>query len=295
MTDDNDPWNPDDEQLHPTEQWAEDLYRTLTEDYDIPGRATSVIGMGNDNRVYVAADPFSQLEVRLALQNEGYQPRDSDDFLFEIVPDFDNPSSAGTDGITEDEEQVEVLPEYPKSEFDALEAQIQRECLARWDEDDWSDYAPRGHIFEAVRELYRAFDRNPDEVLLFEEHFARVTTYCLLAMRTARGRKAPADGRETRNSRQSSLPQGYPEREFGELERRAVREFNDRVGEHGRGKNWSVDAPHDHIFKAVDELFLARGREEAGDVDGLEEHCANALNHLLFALEISREANESQD
>lgn len=77
------------EKLHPAEQWSEDLYQRLTDKYGIPGRATSVIGMGNDNHVYVTADPFSMVDLRLALQNEGYQPREDGDFMFKIVPDFE--------------------------------------------------------------------------------------------------------------------------------------------------------------------------------------------------------------
>jgi len=78
----------------------------------------------------------------------------------------------------------------------------------------------------------------------------------------------------------------YPSRQLEVLEMQAVREFNARIAEHGRGKNWLFDHPRGHIFKAVDELFLARGREEADDTAGMIEHKANALNHILMGMEV---------
>lgn len=75
---------------HPAEQWAEDLYQRLVQTYQIPERAVAVVGMGNDNHVYVPADPFSQEDVRAALRNEGYQPRSVEDgFGYRIDPDFE--------------------------------------------------------------------------------------------------------------------------------------------------------------------------------------------------------------
>jgi hypothetical protein len=78
----------------------------------------------------------------------------------------------------------------------------------------------------------------------------------------------------------------YPSRQLEVLEMEAVREFNARIAEHGRGKNWLFDHPRGHIFKAVDELFLARGQEEVGDTAGMIEHKANALNHILMGMEV---------
>jgi hypothetical protein len=91
----------------------------------------------------------------------------------------------------------------------------------------------------------------------------------------------------TENTAPQELPE-YPSRQLGVLEEQALREFNARVAEHGRGKNWLHDEPRGHIFKAVDELFLARGREDAGDIAGMVEHQANALNHILMGMEIAR-------
>lgn len=94
--------------------------------------------------------------------------------------------------------------------------------------------------------------------------------------------KQPAS---TENTAPQELPE-YPSRQLGVLEEQALREFNARVAEHGRGKNWLYDEPRGHIFKAVDELFLARGREDAGDTAGMIEHKANALNHILMGMEV---------
>lgn len=84
----------------------------------------------------------------------------------------------------------------------------------------------------------------------------------------------------------------YPSNQLDVLETRALQEFNARLAEHGRGKNWLFDHPRGHIFKAVDELFLARGREEAGDAVGMFEHKANALNHILMGMEIVQTNDE---
>jgi len=38
---------------------------------------------------------------------------------------------------------------------------------------------------------------------------------------------------------------------------------------------------------AVDELFLARGCDDDGDIKGMRRHFANAWNHMAFALQIA--------
>jgi hypothetical protein len=87
-------------------------------------------------------------------------------------------------------------------------------------------------------------------------------------------------------SRTDRLPE-YPRAERQALEERAIREFNAHVDEHGRGKHWLADEPRAHVFKAVDELFLARGAEHNGDRKRMQRHFENALNHILFAMEIT--------
>jgi len=75
---------------HPAEQWATDLYDRLVSRYEIPERAVAVVGMGNDNHVYIPATPFSQEDVRAALRDMGYQPQPVDHgFGYRIVPDYD--------------------------------------------------------------------------------------------------------------------------------------------------------------------------------------------------------------
>jgi hypothetical protein len=91
---------------------------------------------------------------------------------------------------------------------------------------------------------------------------------------------------ETDDSGDSRVRPEYPNSQLDVLRRRALQEFNARLAEHGRGKNWLFDHPRDHLFKAVDELFVARGREEAGDAAGMIEHKANALNHILMGMEV---------
>jgi hypothetical protein len=89
----------DDEDLAPCEQWSEDLYQTLVSQSGIPERAVAVVGLGNDNHVYVPADPFSQESVRAALRSEGYQPTTVEDggFGYRIVPDFDGDEGGGSE------------------------------------------------------------------------------------------------------------------------------------------------------------------------------------------------------
>ena len=78
----------------------------------------------------------------------------------------------------------------------------------------------------------------------------------------------------------------YPQHELDLLTGLAKGRFENKVKEHGFGKNWMRDEPRDHIFKAVDELFCARGALERGEpADG---HYGDALNHILFAMEIER-------
>lgn len=93
------------------------------------------------------------------------------------------------------------------------------------------------------------------------------------------------------NDDEQALPE-YPINQLAVLEAQALREFNARTAEHGRGKNWLFDHPRGHIFKAVDELFLARGREEVNDAQGMIEHKANSLNHILMGMEIAQTSPE---
>lgn len=91
---------------------------------------------------------------------------------------------------------------------------------------------------------------------------------------------------KTGDGNDSRVRPEYPNSQLDILRTRALQEFNARLAEHGRGKNWLRDHPRDHLFKAVDELFLARGQEEAGDAAGMIEHKANALNHILMGMEV---------
>lgn len=81
---------------------------------------------------------------------------------------------------------------------------------------------------------------------------------------------------------------GYPRTEQLELEGRAAERFAAKIEEHGPGRNWVVDEPRDHIFKAVDELCQARDPAQAGDYDTAAGHFSDAYNHLLFAMELTR-------
>lgn len=79
-----------DRELHPAEQWAEDLYEEIVRYDGIPEHSVSVIGMGNDNTVYITSKPFIQFEVKLILRTLGYQPREVEDsFMCAITPDYE--------------------------------------------------------------------------------------------------------------------------------------------------------------------------------------------------------------
>lgn len=75
--------------LHPADQWTEDLYRKLVRYNEIPARSVSVIGMGNDRNAYVAADPHAFWAVRKVLREMGFNPRNDGDFLLKIRPEME--------------------------------------------------------------------------------------------------------------------------------------------------------------------------------------------------------------
>lgn len=84
---------------------------------------------------------------------------------------------------------------------------------------------------------------------------------------------------------------GYPTEDLDDLLTEAEERYLAKVDQHGPGKNWlAPDAPEArwHIWKACDELFQARDSAHRGKEDGARSHMADALNHMLMALEIAR-------
>lgn len=88
---------------------------------------------------------------------------------------------------------------------------------------------------------------------------------------------------------------GYPEGELDRLRETAASRFNVQMEEHGPGKNWIDDEPRWHIWKACDELFQARDYCQIGESIQAEGHFADALNHMLFAMECTVENNDEED
>lgn len=74
--------------LHPSEQWVEELYQTLVSKPDVPERCVGITGLGNDETVYVSTSPSCQVTVRLVLQELGYDPELVHDLAYAISPDF---------------------------------------------------------------------------------------------------------------------------------------------------------------------------------------------------------------
>lgn len=90
---------------------------------------------------------------------------------------------------------------------------------------------------------------------------------------------------------QEATEQDFPAEDLDALLTEAEERYLTKVEEHGPGKNWlGPDAPEArwHIWKACDELFQARDCVHRGYEDSARSHCADALNHMLFALEIAR-------
>lgn len=91
---------------------------------------------------------------------------------------------------------------------------------------------------------------------------------------------------------------GYPTEDLDAVLTEAEERYLAKVEQHGPGKNWlAPDAPEArwHIWKACDELFQARDCAEMGRADPTRSHLADALNHMLMAMEIARhdpEVNE---
>lgn len=78
----------------------------------------------------------------------------------------------------------------------------------------------------------------------------------------------------------------YPDEHLASLICGAKAQFREQVEEHGAGKNWMEDDPNWHIWKAGDELFQARNPAHNGKDEQTRYHCGDALNHLLFAIDI---------
>jgi hypothetical protein len=84
---------------------------------------------------------------------------------------------------------------------------------------------------------------------------------------------------------------GYPRTELATLLDAAEVQYRENVKEHGPGKNWlRPDAPEArwHIWKSCDELFQARDHVHNGEYEQATRHFADALNHMLMAMERTR-------
>jgi len=81
---------------------------------------------------------------------------------------------------------------------------------------------------------------------------------------------------------------GFPAEDLDDLLTEAEERFSSNVEKHGRGQNWLNDEARWHIWKACDELFQARDCAHADRLYPTRLHMADALNHMLFALQITR-------
>ena len=85
---------------------------------------------------------------------------------------------------------------------------------------------------------------------------------------------------------------GYPVGELETLLEASEAQFEANVEKHGAGKNWLdyEDEARWHVWKACDELFQARDHVHDGDHEGAVPHFGDAMNHMMFAMEIARNA-----
>lgn len=82
---------------------------------------------------------------------------------------------------------------------------------------------------------------------------------------------------------------GYPREEFVNLQNESEYLFEENVERFGPGKNWLEDEARWHIWKACDELFQMRDYAHGeADYDNSLRTAGDAMNHMLFALEIAR-------
>jgi hypothetical protein len=86
---------------------------------------------------------------------------------------------------------------------------------------------------------------------------------------------------------------GYPTSEMESLLEGAHHQYLQQVKAHGPGKNWLQDEARWHIWKACDELFQARDHAHRGDYEQSRYHFGDALNHMLFAMEIVNHADQN--
>lgn len=88
--------------------------------------------------------------------------------------------------------------------------------------------------------------------------------------------------------------EGYPIDELLHLQHESVYLFEENVKRFGEGKNWLDDQARWHIWKACDELFQMRDHAHGeADYDNALRTAGDAMNHMLFALEIARMNDES--
>lgn len=83
---------------------------------------------------------------------------------------------------------------------------------------------------------------------------------------------------------------GYPSEVLEALVEQSESQYRRNVSKHGPGKNWLGDEARWHVWKACDELFQARDDVHEGRVEPALRHFADALNHMMFAVEIAEHA-----
>lgn len=84
---------------------------------------------------------------------------------------------------------------------------------------------------------------------------------------------------------------GYPRKDLETLLATSEDQYRGKVDEFGAGKNWlepSAPEARWHIWKACDELFQARDCAHLGWYDPATRRFADALNHMLMAMERTR-------
>ena len=86
---------------------------------------------------------------------------------------------------------------------------------------------------------------------------------------------------------ESTINAGYPVDHLKTLVEHSQTQYDHQVAEHGKGKNWLRDEARWHIWKATDELFQARDHVHSGNYFTSLANFADALNHMLFAMEIA--------
>lgn len=176
---------------------------------------------------------------------------------------------------------VDVLAELLTAARDRHRKDIKKHRRKKF----WRNKEARWYVWKACYELFWTYDCIPNgeyaEVLSYSAGTVNNILFAIeIVGETAEG---------------ESESHGYPESALSELLTASEAQFRENVEKHGPGKNWLNDEPRWHLWKACDELFSSRDYAHYGEYAEALPHFADAVNHLLFAIEIVGQADEERD